>query len=1319
MGKRTAALVDITDFDDLYDEDGEPDPAQPSALPFSSQVDDLAGVLTDFEYLIDRPTRTGNARFGAADLTAYVRKVIDDHETGDVVIIYVMTHGRPLDEARSLRVLGTDGEQGEVADVAEWLLRGLARKNGPHILFLLDICYSGVAVDVQSYFDRGRSDHIWVIAGSEADAPAYDARFTRAITEVLRRIHNRDDLLGARSDQQYISLNGFALQVGVEVAGSGTEPQQVIGTRKPVTFDFSQLPFFENPGFTRIERPGRDTEKVPALRAFDQREAEHFLRSAGCGPHGSDFAGRTEQLAKLGTWTRSESGRLMVVTGRAGSGKSALLGALVGLTHPELAEHARPLLAHVAGPATQVVRDLAAVHGRHRDVRGFVDSIGSQLFARHEVRTPQVLLSRVRRRPAPAVIVVDAMDEAVEPATVWSELLGPLLATGNCRIAVALRPGALRELPALDLPEPVVVDLDEVAPTTLRRELQTFAESLLLHSKYAGEHTASRGAFATMLARALTNSAVPPQWGEFLIARLYVRHVIDHDLLPPGEAAAGALGATVPRSLQGVFELDMKLRGDRDDALPVLAAVAHARGYGIPAELIPRLAAIFDRSETPAKPQDVAAVLESLTMYLTIIPDESGVALYQLFHSELGEYVRELPGLTGSDAAGIHDVLVSTAVTADGRRNWSDAPPYARRHVFDHARSDEQRRAVLSDPEYVLCPAPEPVTAMRELAGDPVSGPLATAAIAVAEENEQLGTAMTESARIAVLALAATRLGAAPLARALAGKLGNSCYPILSVPLTHQAAVPRPSPAHSVLIGIDGSRDITFHPATATAPSMPVIRAPERVTALAVLRSEGRAELLVGCADGTARVLDQEAPGRQRLVLAGHDGAVRAVAVGRRRADTVLLTADDHALHLWDADTGRRLKSWPWHDRGIRGLEPATLPDGTGGVVVRSRRWLSVFDLTRETSHRVFPLGDGDCATGFLDDRPIAAHWAETGTLTVVDIGTRNPLVTRAGPARVVRASTAVAATAPSVFVTGDRAGHLWVWPPAGDRGREWEMARLPGEVTALTSYLHDGRPIVAAATELGAVGLWEFPSASPVRNWSARSAVRAFAAAAAAPERSPDERVPLFAAGPGFGGVVLVVRADDHALEIRHVTPDGQVGVKTVHAAGRRVRTTSVRSWDGWAVVQATDDNGREELWHPLTGDPLAPAEVGCPGRQDSRQANEFFTVVAAGRVHLRGNDDGTVCKRVVTGHGVEEQVVHAHTGRVTTVSLLNGEVVTFGEDGVVRFWHFDSLEPAGSLELPGAVGATTVISRFVVVETKDEVAVFERVRNLEEIDQ
>ena len=87
----------------------------------------------------------------------------------------------------------------------------------------------------------------------------------------------------------------------------------------------------------------------------------------------------------------------------------------------------------------------------------------------------------------------------------------------------------------------------------------------------------------------------PQRWGEFLVAGLYVRHLLD---MPPVQdlSKARELGEAVPRELRDVLYLDLA-QPVPGLGMPVLSAVAQvlafAEGSGMPEQIAQQGAAAF------------------------------------------------------------------------------------------------------------------------------------------------------------------------------------------------------------------------------------------------------------------------------------------------------------------------------------------------------------------------------------------------------------------------------------------------------------------------------------------------------------------------------------------------------------------------------------------------------------------------------------------------------------------------------------------------------------------------------------------------------
>ncbi|AZS76112.1 hypothetical protein DDE74_39370 [Streptomyces lydicus] len=137
----------------------------------------------------------------------------------------------------------------------------------------------------------------------------------------------------------------------------------------------------------------------------------------------------------------------------------------------------------------------------------------------------------------------------------------------------------------------------------------------------------------------------PLGWGEFLVAGLYLQHVLD---LPTERDPdpARQLGLAVPMGLPELLELDLARRTDRPHLRPTLAALAHGKGLGMPERVVAHIAAAFAPSQSGSGPLPHAAVRTALAQarfYLRREIDVDGTTLYRLFHEGLAEHLRADP----------------------------------------------------------------------------------------------------------------------------------------------------------------------------------------------------------------------------------------------------------------------------------------------------------------------------------------------------------------------------------------------------------------------------------------------------------------------------------------------------------------------------------------------------------------------------------------------------------------------------------------------------------------------------------------------------
>ena len=722
-----------------------------------------------------------------------VSSTITAAASNDILVVHVLSHGH-LAESGAVYVVGADGRTHALSDVEHWLKTVEDFPDRPYTIFLLDLCHGGAAARLpwQVALADG-SSRAWVIAACEPDQRAFDGRFTQAVTNVLGRLYRSE--LDIDRSVQYVPLATIAREIRREVdrlaATKGALPQRVTCSVVDLSVGVD-LPFFPNPDFLEGERSevrGRiDIALAPFLDdldgAFDPR---HFIgRAAGHGPLADRigtgcFSGREDELITLTGWMNGdEDGPIRLVTGSAGVGKSALIGVLVCAAHPVLRRPTKILWERVARVPGQVAH-IAAVHARQRGLAEVTESLARQLGFGGCV-SPADLVAKVRQSPTVPLLIVDALDEALEPAGVMDRLLSPLIAarddhgTPACRLMVGVRSDPeFAGLRAAAVSEQGLVNLDDVSDDRLRRDLDEYVDKLLKSQPPYDQraHAAARATFAAAVAETLVSRRAGQRWGEFLVAALYTHHLLTTRAPVADVAEAEALGLKVPSELREVLELDLRHRRNIPFLRPVLAILAYGLGEGMPAGLIRALVPAFASGREPSA-GEVAEALETARFYLRHTADTDGTTIYRLFHQGLADYLRQHP--LGPDistapktvAQEILPLLLNSialpAPNTDPQRRWDLAEPYLLRHALQHAIAAGQPAAVAADPEFLV--HADPSVLGPYFAGE-ITPELRPVAKAYEFSLDESGSVNPEGRRRS-LAFAAAAEGLTDLARRLA-----------------------------------------------------------------------------------------------------------------------------------------------------------------------------------------------------------------------------------------------------------------------------------------------------------------------------------------------------------------------------------------------------------------------------------------------------------------------------------------------------------------------------------------------------------------------
>ncbi|MGH8902008.1 MAG: NACHT domain-containing protein [Egibacteraceae bacterium] len=597
------------------------------------------------------------------------------------------------------------------------------------------------------------------------------------------------------------------------------------------------------------------------------------------------FIGRRRALGELAHWLKHQpaDGSIRVVTGGAGSGKSALLAHLVAPEDPR-------------GRARAQGEDdvWIAVRAAGLDLAQVTRCIAAALSSTAE--EPSTLIRTVRDR---CLVVVDALDEAATSAEAWAvatRLLVPLAQVEGVKVLVGTRPDrsfvrALGRRPTIiDLDQPPYFDPDDL--------IKYAARSLCLHTDPSASSPYRHDpAVTARVANAIAEAAQPSFLAAGLAARARAHEPQVIDTSMPGWQQRTAFPTDIDTAIADYLDT----LEDPKRAFDLLVPVAFARNPGLPRDTLwAALAQAY--SGDPYGPVDIDWLFASTASYL-LEEDESHRV--RLFHQALVDHLRSRTQPSMVERT-ITSVLRQRAEAAGG---WLHAERYARAHTASHAAQagGGLLDGLVTDPAFLL--AADRCTLLRALPA--ISQPQARRAgrcyRAVATRMEG-----DPAAGAAYLELASRSMGNTTLAERIR-QLGQP------QPFTTQLARHRLTADLLVLHGHTG-----------------------QVYAVAWGSLHGAPLLASASADATIRLWNP-ADSTQLRILHGHTHEVYAVAWGSLHGAPLLASASaDATIRLWDpADstqlrisstaTPTRCTRWPGASSAARPCSPPPAPTPPSG----------------------------------------------------------------------------------------------------------------------------------------------------------------------------------------------------------------------------------------------------------------------------------------------------------------------------------------------------------------------------------------------------
>ncbi|AXV08683.1 High-affnity carbon uptake protein Hat/HatR [Euzebya pacifica] len=938
--------------------------------------------------------------------------------------------------------------------------------------------------------------------------------------------------------------------------------------------------YLPNPNYRpqRVEPAGR-----PELAGLGTTREEI---DAHWGPRGEHVVGRTTTLRALVDYLQTgrfggEATGMLVVTGPAGSGKSAILSRLVLASDPGFAGR-YPDLVTALGQVPAGLIDVA-VHAQQRTTLEVALQLAEHLSIEGDLTSVDGIVNTIHSADLGSrCIVVDAIDESRDPLAMLRDLLHPL-AMSSLRVLIGVRSvaggdrrprdagGQLGDQHLLQLLSRYpLIDVSEDPNTT--EDLSALAVHLL------GVHPQARH-----VARLLASQAFP----SFLL----VRQIAGQLARDPGTDVDDArIARLVDAGVVGVLARDVinvvghgNVEG-RQKMTTLLRVAALSNGRGIPwQDLWTQLAGAIDPTGLTYTDGDVQRLATSTLRAHLRVGLEHDVTVYRPSHEKIREVLTDEPdkvaaGETGGepevrwpDPAEAHAGLLQEGLRLL-REGASAGDAYLRENLPLHAADADMTQALLDavDVLPVIHRTLLPVAAQARR----LSGPGQRVARALA----QIGHGWTNEAPIgnaASLRLAAASTAApSPMAWTRTPQRPVRTLPVGSH-ATAVVAVPDVDGGHLLASAGFGGTVQLWDPTSGEVVGRPIDHG-GRVSALAVVPDGAGGRLLASAGDGGVRLWDPtsgEVVGRP----IDQGGRVSALAVVPDGAGGHLLASagDAGTVKLWDPTSRKAVGRPIAHGTPVSAL--AVVADGAGRHLLASAGDAGTVKLWDLTSRK---------AVG----RPIA-HGGRVSALAVVPDGAGGHLLASAGNDRTVKLwdpTSGVAVGRPidhggrvsALAVVADRAGgHLLasagnegtvkLWDPTSGRVVGRPIAH--GTPVSALGVVADGAGghLLASAGNGGTVKLWDLTSGwavgRPIAHGTPVSAL------GVVPDRA--------------GGHLLASAGNGGTVKLWHPTIGEAVG-RPIDHGGRLYALAVVPDRAGGHLLASAGYDGTVKLWHPTIGE-------------------------------------------------------------------------------------------------------------------------------------
>ncbi|MGW7244237.1 hypothetical protein [Streptomyces sp. NPDC054804] len=498
-------------------------------------------------------------------------------------------------------------------------------------IVVIDACKSARFVELMSAqaLSNSQGPRNFLLVSTSEDGTANLGTFRRALSTVLRRTF---------AAQDSIDLRALGDELNRNLHGCPVIPHTVTGKALLQRMEPALAASFT----TSLDLLA-EAEAVLGTLTLDERR--HFARKASGAELGEQawyFEGREKERAYILNWLATSRRGMLIVTGAAGSGKSALLGHILMHSRPAVsralqrAGHLKPLppgsprlknpftaVLHLTGAAPQdVVSLLCRAASLETPPAGLPVSAQCAL-----------LVEQLTRRRGAFTILVDALDEAHAPLIIADQILRPLAALPRVRIVVGTR-RSTHEGPDLPVPDDQnLIEALGTGPATAMLSIGKDGEAMVRYLRTRLSTACANGTLQATADRVETAATVLGGLDrEFLHARLAAHEIVQTpSLLDDLDALTGDDHRQLfARAVARLTHLN-PVNG------PLLEALALAQGHGLPLRDGVWAQVASALSGVEIVDADIAALTEAAAAYLTL-DAEFEQSVYRLSHRTFAEH---------------------------------------------------------------------------------------------------------------------------------------------------------------------------------------------------------------------------------------------------------------------------------------------------------------------------------------------------------------------------------------------------------------------------------------------------------------------------------------------------------------------------------------------------------------------------------------------------------------------------------------------------------------------------------------------------------